>query len=132
MTVIPQEELDRYQFNFLPDNLYVEVDAFLLHGRKFKVIMAVPKETSRTGKTPSYAVLMHMPGSGHIKIVGTTELVDWIICPWLSDPILEKLSALVPPSVAVGRMTDEMKELLKAPRPQDPAPEVPGQGHQGT
>lgn len=124
MTVIPKEELDRYQFNFLPDNLYVEVDAFTLLGRRFKIIMAVPKESAKTGKTSSYAVLMHMPGAGVVKIVGTTEMTDWIICPWLSAPILEKLSMLVPPDVAVMRMPDEMKELLKS-TPQA-AVEVPG------
>jgi hypothetical protein len=118
---ISPEELaankETYLFSLLPGFDYAEVDAFVLHGRKYKVLLSAPTGTPK-GK-PAYAVLMCF-------VLEKPEPHEgWAICPWLSTLILERLENLPSPEWNAAQLAELRKVSL-------PASEVPGQGQPGS
>jgi len=96
---VPPSLVKDFQFDYLPNTIFLEVSAFTsTQGKTYKILLSLVHGEQGWG-VPSYACV--------IKVAST-----WHLCPYVEDELLDKLATLVPPSLVFNRFPDELKTSL--------------------
>ena len=119
MKLVPQSEIDLFQFNYVEPTMFIELSTLVAkNGGRHKFLLVV------TPGRPSYVFVSYINDK-------------WYICPWLDDRMMDMLIVSCRPSEMVTRLPEELalrarnlQSLSPVVRVHEvpPSPQSPDQG----
>jgi len=99
MKLLPADILEVLKSSALPGTVFVEVDGFeSVNKHLHKIVLAIVKRDEKWGN-PTFVTLISY---------AENETVRWVINPWISEELIERMLKLPTPARAMARIPAEL------------------------